>query len=180
MGKKRYIEKNRIAGTLPGQRKSNNRAKVTLPEYVFEQKCYRKWRDHMSVARTIRNETRAISLKSTDLLNGEHLVYKLKVMGSQGIFSIVDEKSRILLKSTDFPVPQAEYSRVWPASPQDIPPEKDLIYTLVVSFSKATKYTYSIEHHKADGSVPTTLKSIDFESKNVTDSDYNTLRVLLG
>ena len=134
----------------------------------------------MSVARTIRNETKSIAIKSSDLLNGEHLVYKLKVLGAQGIFSIVDEKSRILLKSTDFPVPQAEYSRVWPASPLEIPAEKDMIYTLVVSFSKATKYTYSIEHHKADGSGPTTLKSIDFESQNIADSDYNTLRILLG
>jgi predicted class III extradiol MEMO1 family dioxygenase len=133
----------------------------------------------MAVARTIRNETKAISLKSSDLLRGEYLVYKLKVWGAQGIFSIVDEKSRILIKSTDFPHSQQEYSRKWPTAPQEIPPEKDIIYTLVVSFNKATKYTYSIEYHKADGSSPVTLKSIDFESQNISDSDYNTLRVLL-
>lgn len=132
----------------------------------------------MAVARTIRNETKALSLKSTDLQNGAYLMYKLKVCGAQGIFSIVDEKSRILLKSTDFAVPQEEYTCKWPTTPKDIPPEKDIIYTLVVSFSKATKYTYNIEYFKPGGSVPVTLKSIDFESQKNTDSDYNTLRIL--
>jgi hypothetical protein len=132
----------------------------------------------MSVARTIRNETKAVSLKFSDLNKGEYLLYKLKVWGTQGIFSIVDEKSRILIKSTEFPNPQQEYSRKWPNTQGDIPAEKDIIYTLVVSFNKATKYTYIVEHFKVDGSFPITLKSIDFESKNAADSDYNTLRIL--
>jgi hypothetical protein len=132
----------------------------------------------MAVARTIRNETKAITLKFSDLNKGEYLLYKLKVWGAQGIFCIVDEKGRILIKSTDFPNPQQDYLRKWPITPQDIPAEKDIIYTLVVSFSNATKYTYIIEYFKADGSLPITLKNIDFESKNVADSDYNTLRIL--
>jgi len=133
----------------------------------------------MSVARTIRNETKAISLKLSDLNRGEYLLYKLKVWGAQGIFSIVDEKSRILIKSTDYPSPQQDYSRKWPNTPEDIPAEKDIIYTLVVSFIKATKYTFIVEYCKGDGSLPVTLKNIDFESENVSDSDYNTLRILL-
>jgi hypothetical protein len=132
----------------------------------------------MTVARTIRNETKAISLKLSDLNNGEYLLYKLKVWGAQGIFSIVDEKSRVIMKSTDFPNPQRDYSRKWPKTPADIPAERDIIYTLVISFNMATKYSYAVEYYKVDGSLPITLKSIDFESENVVDSDYNTLRVL--
>ena len=130
----------------------------------------------MSVARTVRNETKAISLNSADLFRGE---YKLKVWGPQGIFSIIDEKSGVLLKSTDYPQPQQEYIRKWPITPDEIPPEKDIIYTLVVSFIRATKYSFTVELVKPDGSLPVTLKSIDFESKDANDSDYNTLRVLL-
>jgi hypothetical protein len=134
----------------------------------------------MSVARTIRNETKAISLNLSDLKNGEYLLYKLKVWGSQGIFSIVDEKNRILLKSTDFPGPQQDYIRKWPISPAEIPKENDIIYTLVVSFINAQKYNFVVELNKADGSQPVTLKNIDYESEKATDSDYNTLRVLLS
>jgi hypothetical protein len=132
----------------------------------------------MAVERTIRKEMKAISLKLSDLNNGEYLLYKLKVWGAQGIFSIVDEKSRVIMKSTDFPNPQQDYSRKWPITPADIPPEKDIIHTLVISFNTATKYSYTIEHYKAKGSLPVTLKSIDFESENAMDSDYNTLRML--
>lgn len=132
----------------------------------------------MGVARTIRNETKAISLKFSDLNKGEYLLYKLKVWGPQGIFSIVDEKNRILIKSSDYPNPQQDYSRKWPNTQDDLPAEKDIIYTLVVCFNKATKYTYIVEHFKADGSLPVTLKSIDFESNSASDSDYNTLRVI--
>jgi hypothetical protein len=134
----------------------------------------------MTVARTIRNETKAISLKLSDLYNGEYLLYKLKVWGGQGIFSIVDEKSRVLIKHSDFPKPQQDYTLKWPKSPADIPIEKDIIYTLVISFNTATKYSYTVEHHKANGSLPVTLKSLDFESENAKDSDYNTLRILLS
>ncbi|MCX6121622.1 MAG: hypothetical protein NTX44_08385 [Ignavibacteriales bacterium] len=133
----------------------------------------------MNVARTVRNETKAISLRLSDLNNGEYLLYKLKVWGSQGIFSIVDEKSRVLMKYSDFPNPQQEYLLKWPKTPADIPAENDIIYTLAVSFMKATKYSYAVEHYKADGSSPVTLKSIDFESQKALDSDYNTLRILL-
>jgi hypothetical protein len=133
----------------------------------------------MTVARTIRNETKAIYLKLSDLNNGDYLLYKLKVWGTQGIFSIVDEKNRVLIKSTDFYSSQKDYSCKWPMTPADIPTEKDIIYTLVISFNTATKYTYVVEHYKMDGSFPVTLKNIDFESENATDSDYNTLRVLL-
>jgi hypothetical protein len=118
-------------------------------------------------------------LNLSDLKQGEYLLYKLKVWGSQGIFSIVDEKSRILLKSSDFPGPQQDYIRKWPSTPEEIPAEKDLIYTLVVSFIKAKKYTFVVEHVKADGSLPVVLKNIDYESEKATDSDYNTLRILL-
>jgi hypothetical protein len=133
----------------------------------------------MNVARTIRNETKAISLKLSDLNNGEYLLYRLKVEGSQAIFSIVDEKSRVLMKYSDFASPQQEYLRKWPKTPADIPAEKDIIYTLAVSFMKATKYSYAVEHYKADGSIPVVIKSIDFESQKTLDSDYNTLRILL-
>ena len=95
----------------------------------------------MNVARTVRNETKAISLKLSDLYNGEYLLYRLKVWGSQGIFSIVDEKSRVLMKYSDFPNSQQEYLLKWPKTPADIPAEKDIIYTLAVSFMKATKYS---------------------------------------
>ena len=132
----------------------------------------------MAVARTIRNETKTISIKLSDIKNGEYLLYKLKVGGNQGIFSIVDEKSRVLIKSPDFPNPQQDYLLKWPKTPSDIPPEKDIIYTLVISFVTATKYTYVVEYFKTDGSLPVTLKDIDYESRNVTDSDYNTLRII--
>jgi hypothetical protein len=132
----------------------------------------------VSVARTIRNETRAISLKLSDLKKGEYLVYKLKVWGGQGIFSIVDEKSRVLMKNTDFHETEYDYKRKWPDTPADIPAERDIIYTLVVSFSTARKYSYVVELYKGDGSSPVILKNLDFESQNTTDSDYNTLRVL--
>jgi hypothetical protein len=134
----------------------------------------------MAVARTVRNETKAVSLKLSDLNNGEFLVYKLKVWGSQGTFSIVDEKSRVLIKNTDFHNSQEDYVRKWPISPADIPAEKDIIYTLVVSFVKAKKYSYVVEQHKKDGSLPVILKNLDFESEIATDSDYNTLRILLS
>jgi hypothetical protein len=134
----------------------------------------------MAVARTVRNETKAVSLKLSDLNNGEYLMYKLKVWGSQGTFSIVDEKSRVLIKNTDFHKSQEDYVRKWPISPADIPAEKDIIYTLVVSFNKAKKYSYVVEQHKKDGSLPVILKNLDFESENATDSDYNTLRILLS
>jgi hypothetical protein len=149
-----------------------------LISQVKRNKVFKKMEDVMAVARTIRNETKAISLKFSDLNKGEFLLYKLKVWGNQGIFSIVDEKSRTLIKSTEFPNPQDDYLRKWPNAQEDIPAEKDIIYTLVVSFNKATKYTYIVEHHKADGSTPVTIKNIDFESMNSTDSDYNTLRIL--
>ena len=132
----------------------------------------------MNVARTVRNETKAISLKLSDLRNGEYLLYNLKAWGPAAIFKIVDEKNRILIKNTDSHNHQSDFSYKWPNSPADIPPEKDLIYTLVVSFKSATKYSYNVEHHKADGSSPVILKSLDFESQKTTDSDYNTLRVL--
>jgi hypothetical protein len=132
----------------------------------------------MTVERTVRKETKAISLKLSDLNKGEFLLYKLKVWGDHGIFSLVDEKSRVLIKNNDFPRPQQDYSYKWPQTRSDIPPENDIIYTLAVSFTRASKYTYTIEHFKSDGSKPVTLKDIDFTSQNAADSDYNTLRVL--
>jgi hypothetical protein len=132
----------------------------------------------MNVARTVRNETKSISLKLSDLNNGEYLLYKLKVWGTQGIFSIVDEKSRVIMKSTDYPNPQQDYICKWPKTPTDIPAEKDIIYTLVVSFGSAKKYSYLVELYQPDGSLPVTLKNIDFESEDAVDSDYNTLRIL--
>ncbi|RPI03352.1 MAG: hypothetical protein EHM64_12405 [Ignavibacteriae bacterium] len=133
----------------------------------------------MSVERTVRNETKAVALKLSDLKNGEYLLYKLKVWGPQGMFSIVDEKSRIILKQTDYFSPEHVYTRKWPKDPEDIPAEKDIIYTLMVSFRKAAKYSYDVELYRPDRLLPVTLKSIDFESTNARDSDYNTLRVLL-
>jgi hypothetical protein len=132
----------------------------------------------MNVARTVRIETKAISLKLSDLNNGEYLFYKLKVWGTRGIFSIVDEKSRVIMKSPQFPNSQQDYSCKWPKTPEDIPAERDIIHTLVISFYEATKYSYAVEHHKADGSLPVTIKSIDYESDDAVDSDYNTLRIL--
>ena len=132
----------------------------------------------MTVVRSVRKETKSISLKLSDLHRGEYLLYNLKVQGSQGIFSIVDEKSRVLLKNTDFPNPQQDYSYKWPKTSSDIPPEKDIIYTLAMFFTQASKYTYTVECFKADGSKPITLKDIDFTSENAADSDYNTLRLL--
>ena len=132
----------------------------------------------MSVARTVRNETKAISLKPTDLRNGEYLLYKLKVRGAKGIFSVVDEKGRVLMKNNDYPDPEQEYLSKWPNTPADIPAEHDIIYTLVVSFIAATKYSYVVELVKGNGSMSEVIKNIDFESENAGDSDYNTLRVL--
>lgn len=132
----------------------------------------------MNVSRTIRNETKAISLKLSDLNSGEYLLYRLKVWGDRGIFSIVDEKSRVIMKSTDYPIPQQVYTCKWPKTPADIPAEKDIIYTLVISFNSAKKYSYIVELYQPDRSLPVTLKNIDFESDDVVDSDYNTLRIL--
>ena len=70
--------------------------------------------------------------------------------------------------------------RKWPKNPTDIPSENDIIYTLVISFFAAAKYSYTVEYHKTDGSMPVTLKNIDYKSENTADSDYNTLRVLLS
>jgi hypothetical protein len=132
----------------------------------------------MSVARTVRNETKAISLKLSDLRNGEYLLYKLKVWGAKGIFSVVDEKGRILMKNNDYPDQEQDYVRKWPKTPADIPAENDIIYTLAVSFNAATKYSYVVELVNENESLSKTIKNIDFESDNAGDSDYNTLRVL--
>ena len=132
----------------------------------------------MSVARTVRNETKAISLKLTDLRNGEYLLYKLKVRGAKGIFSVVDEKGRVLMKNNDYADPEQEYLSKWPKTPADIPTENDIIYTLAVSFATATKYSYVVELVQENGSFSKTIKNIDLESENAGDSDYNTLRVL--
>ena len=132
----------------------------------------------MSVARTVRNETKAISLKLSDLKRGEYLLYKLKVWGAKGIFSIVDEKGRVLMKNNDYPDLQQDYLRKWPKTPADLPAEHDIVYTLVVSFIAATKYSYVVELVKEDGYLSEVIKNIDFESENTGDSDYNTLRVL--
>ena len=67
----------------------------------------------MNVARTVRIETKAISLKLSDLNNGEYLLYKLKVWGTRGIFSIVDEKSRVIMKSPQFSNLRQDYSCKW-------------------------------------------------------------------
>jgi len=132
----------------------------------------------MSVARTIRNETKAISLKLSDLNNGDYLLYKLKVCGEHGIFSLMDEKNRVLMENIDFPSLQQDYISKWPKTPADIPKENDIIHTLGISFNMAKKYSYVVEHVKANGSAPEIIKNIDFESDNAKDSDYNTLRVL--
>lgn len=132
----------------------------------------------MSVARTVRNETKAISLKLSDLKNGEYLLYKLKVWGAKGIFSVVDEKGRVLMKNNDYPGLDQDYVRKWPKTPTDIPVENDIIYTLVVSFVAATKYSYIVELVRENGALSEVIKNIDFESENAGDSDYNTLRVL--
>lgn len=132
----------------------------------------------MAVVRTIRNEIKTVSLNLSDLNKGEYLLYKLKACEGKGIFSIVDEKSRVLMKSPDAFDSQQDYLLKWPRTLADIPPENDIIYTLVMFFNKSKKYSYIVEHHKANGSFPVILKDIDFESENPADSDYNTLRVL--
>jgi hypothetical protein len=68
--------------------------------------------------------------------------------------------------------------RKWPKTPTDIPVENDIIYTLVVSFVAATKYSYIVELVRENGALSEVIKNIDFESENAGDSDYNTLRVL--
>ncbi len=83
------------------------------------------------------------------------------------------------MKSADFPEPQQDCLRKWPETPSEIPTEKDIIYTLTISFNEASKYSYVVEYYKADGSLPITLKNIDYKSENAADSDYNTLRILL-
>jgi hypothetical protein len=112
------------------------------------------------------------------LKNGEYLLYKLKVWGAKGIFSVVDEKGRVLMKNNDYPGLDQDYVRKWPKTPTDIPVENDIIYTLVVSFVAATKYSYIVELVRENGALSEVIKNIDFESENAGDSDYNTLRVL--
>ena len=68
----------------------------------------------MAAIRIVRKETPSIKLKRTDLRNGEYLLYRLKVWGDRGVFTLADSEEKILMQDTDFPVPQQEFVCIWP------------------------------------------------------------------
>ena len=134
----------------------------------------------MAAIKIVRKETPSIKLKRTNLRNGEYLLYRLKVWGNRGVFSLVDNEKKVLMKDTDFPDPQQEFVCIWPKKKNEIEEEKDLLHTLSLSFATASKYTFSVQHHKTDGSQVEVLEDIDFESNDTKDEDSTAFRVVVA
>ena len=134
----------------------------------------------MAAIKIVRKETPSIKLKRTDLRNGEYLLYRLKVWGDRGVFTLADNEKKILMKDTDFPAPQQEFFCIWPKKKNEIEGEKDLLHTLSLSFVTANKYNFSVQHHKTDGSQIELLEDIDFESTDAKDEGWTALRVLVA
>lgn len=134
----------------------------------------------MAAIKVVRKETPLIKLKRTNLRNGEYLLYRLKVWGSRGVFSLVENEKKFLMRDTDFPAPRQEFVCIWPKRKNEIEEEKDLLHTLSLSFATARKYNFSIQHHKTDGSQIELLQDIDFESDDTKDEDSTALRVVIA
>ena len=134
----------------------------------------------MAAIKIVRKETQSIKLKYTNLRNGEYLLYRLKVWGNRGVFTLSDNEKKILMKDTDFPGPQQEFVCIWPKKKNEVEGEKELLHTLSLSFATASKYNFSVQHHKTDGSQIEVLEDIDFESDDVKDEGWTALRVVVA
>lgn len=127
----------------------------------------------MAVKITARKRKVAVDVKFSQ---GEYLHFKVTVGGPVASFAFAC-KHHPILESTpaDFPGhPQKVYE--WDIKASDVHDDDDT-YVLLVNFITNEKYTYVVEHRKADDSVIEVLKDLDFESSVGTDRHREDLRV---
>jgi hypothetical protein len=109
------------------------------------------------------DETPIVPPKPAVLVDGEaqeFLLYKITVLGATPLFTLADDRGRIIMTSKNIP-PQMNYQRRWPTSPDDDPVPAESDHSMVGLMSLVTEYTYKVELHNADGS----LKSVVIHSK---------------
>ena len=128
----------------------------------------------MAVNKTVRKEDVAVLVRVRD---GEHLVYKITVLGAQPIFTLVDQDSRLLMSQDDSSIPQMVYTRRWP-NPTDNPVKVNNDHTMALSFLAAIKYTYLVEHRRSDDSVKSVIIDVDYESQRPEDTFFQNLGVI--
>lgn len=83
---------------------------------------------------------------------GEFLLYKMTALGDTPLFSLADDRGRIIMTSQGVP-PQMNYERRWPINPDDDPVPAESDHSMVGLMPLVTKYTYKVELHKRDGSL---------------------------
>ncbi len=129
----------------------------------------------MAVQRTVRVDLAAVEVKTSE---GEFIEYKLTVLGARGAFALVDTKGRVIMKDTDWPTPQHEYTKTWPQA--DCPADGDTTHTLSISFAAAVQYTYLARIMKDVNTQLQVFKDIDFRSNTPTDKAFSAHRIFLA
>ena len=120
---------------------------------------------------TIRANKHAVVLSP-----GQKLRYSLKVLGAIPVFTFACEhKAR--LSAEEFPDhPKEDHEWIW-EYPQDAD-GVDEVYTVLMSFVTATKYTLRVELLSANNNLIDTLKDLDGSSLNPADKLPAALEVI--
>lgn len=114
---------------------------------------------------------------SLDLSEGENVVYEITVTGARGVFSIVDQKGRVILKP-DQDDPQTSYRRRWPRDDDAVDVQLH-VHLLAMSFFQATRYDLVIEHRDGSGNVLEVLKDCEFASTDPSEWDVEPFKILV-
>ncbi len=130
---------------------------------------------------TVRAHDVATTVK---LSEGEYIHYTLTVQGAEPIFTFACEHNDRLSEHDFAGHPKQVYEWTWGRSTSldDIPNESedasDDVYVVTMAFVTAIKYTLLAEKCDANDQVIRTLKDIDYESQDPTDTFTESLRVL--
>lgn len=126
----------------------------------------------MSVTSTCRKTQRSVRLDPSS----QHLVYEVCARGAQPIFTLADAREVLLLSDLD---PQGKpgcWRRIWPKTPDEIPPTSSITHTLGMTFLAAVAYTYRVER-RGPGDEVTLIKDCDYESQRAEDKYFTSLTV---
>jgi hypothetical protein len=108
---------------------------------------------------------------------GEYLRYRIHVEGANPVFgwACKDRERRI---SRDFPGhPKQVYEWTWCRNNPQERDSNDDVYSVLMRFTAAVKYTLVVEHLDRNDRLIATLIDADYESQDPRDSFTNPLRV---
>ncbi len=89
---------------------------------------------------------------TVDRRSGEYLLYKITALGSTPMFTLADDRGRMIMTSQGVP-PQMNYQRKWPRSPDDDPVPRINEHAMIGLMGLVTQYTYEVELHRQDDSL---------------------------